>query len=357
MNADSYFSSRLLDWYDVHGRKSLPWHHDKDPYKIWVSEIMLQQTQVVTVIPYFENFIDRFPTINELANALEDDVLHHWSGLGYYARARNLHKAAQVIRDRYEGRFPQNFDDVIALPGIGKSTAGAILAFSFGQRHAILDGNVKRVLTRYLAIEGYPGKKAVENRLWEVADGLTPDNRSSEYTQAIMDLGATVCSRSRPLCDLCPFHRDCLARKNHRQTEFPYRKPKTDRLMKAVRMLVIKNDLGEVLVVKRPPSGIWGGLWSLPEIADPTLDIAPWCEKNLGVRVEERKKLPHFRHVFSHFDLKIDPVVCVRIGECDQIGDHPLLKWCHPDRPVALGFPGAIKKIFGTLSVQFGNEE
>ncbi|NKB76188.1 MAG: A/G-specific adenine glycosylase [Gammaproteobacteria bacterium] len=350
MNAEICFSSRLLDWYDVHGRKSLPWQKDKIPYKTWVSEIMLQQTQVITVIPYFERFIGKFPTITVLADAPEDEVLHHWSGLGYYARARNLHKAAKVMRDQFDGHFPPGFDDALGLPGVGRSTAGAILAFSFSQRHAILDGNVKRVLTRYRAVEGYPGKKVVENRLWEIADEFTPNERVSEYTQAIMDLGATVCTRSKPLCDLCPFRSDCLARQAHRQSEFPHRKTKASRSVKAVRMLVIKNEEGAVLIVKRPSTGIWGGLWSLPEVSEPGSEIESWCEESLGIKVRVLDKLSRFQHVFSHFDLNIDPVLCLKIRECDHINDQPLLQWYNPRYPAEVGLPGAIKKIFDTLS-------
>ena len=205
------FASRVLDWFDDHGRKDLPWQHDVTPYRVWISEIMLQQTQVKTVVPYFERFMMRFPDVVSLADADIDAVLDHWSGLGYYARARNLHRAAQVVRDKHNGRFPDSFDDVVALPGIGRSTAGAILSIAGGQRCAILDGNVKRVLSRHRAIQGWPGKTDVLNRLWKQAELLTPSERVADYTQAIMDLGATLCTRSNPSCDRCPIGTDCMA--------------------------------------------------------------------------------------------------------------------------------------------------
>ena len=207
----SDFATRLLDWFDEHGRKDLPWQHPKDAYRVWVSEVMLQQTQVQTVIPYFERFMARFPDVITLADAAQDDVLQHWSGLGYYARARNLHRAAQVIRDNHAGEFPRTLDEVIDLPGIGRSTAGAILSLAFGQRHTILDGNVKRVLARHQAVEGWPGRTAVAKQLWEIAEQYTPEENTAAYTQAIMDLGATLCTRSKPACERCPVATDCQA--------------------------------------------------------------------------------------------------------------------------------------------------
>ena len=221
------FSNRIVDWYDIYGRKTLPWQLNKTPYKVWVSEIMLQQTQVTTVIPYFEKFMASFPDVIALANAQQDEVLHHWTGLGYYARARNLHKAAQAIRDKHQGQFPTNFIDVIALPGIGRSTAGAILSLSLGQQFAILDGNVKRVLARHGAIAGWPGKKNVENQLWDLAEQLSPKQDIQKYNQAMMDIGAAICTRSKPKCEDCPVNVDCKAQMQGQQTEFPGKKPKT----------------------------------------------------------------------------------------------------------------------------------
>ena len=232
---------KLLAWFKTHGRKNLPWQRSDDPYPVWLSEVMLQQTQVSTVIEYFERFIKHFPTINSLASAPVDDVLALWSGLGYYARARNLHKAAQIIAFEYNGVFPENFNQVIALPGIGKSTAGAILAFSANQRHPILDGNVKRVLCRYFAIEGYPGKREVELKLWQLADENTPIKNVGQYTQAIMDLGATVCTRKNPHCPDCPLLDSCAANNQGIQSQLPTPKPKKSLPTRQTRMLVISN--------------------------------------------------------------------------------------------------------------------
>ena len=248
---------------------------------------MLQQTQVSTVIPYYRKFIARFPDLAALESCDPDELLHYWSGLGYYARARNLHAAAKKIVEQHHGKFPDEFDQVLALPGIGRSTAAAILAFAHGQRHAILDGNVKRVLTRYYAIEGYAGSREVEARLWKIAERLTPNSRVADYTQAFMDLGATVCLRTKPLCAGCPLAADCRAHRHGDPTAFPRRKPKAARPRKAVTMLIVKNARSELLLVKRPPSGIWGGLWSLPEYTD-ALSAPP--EKTVGQKTADGKK-------------------------------------------------------------------
>lgn len=351
MKSQGDFSRRLLKWYESHGRKSLPWHENRDPYRIWVSEIMLQQTQVSTAAPFYQRFIARFPDVVALADATEDDVLHHWSGLGYYARARNLHKAAKQIRDHHDGHFPARFDEVIALPGIGRSTAGAILAFSFNQRHPILDGNVKRVLTRYLAIEGYPGKKTIENKLWEIADQFTPDTRVGHYTQAIMDLGATLCTRTRPLCDLCPITDDCAANAQGRQGEFPHRKPRVERPVKHTMMLLVKNNDNQILLKKRPPSGIWGGLWSLPEVGPDIDDIPAWCADNLGLVVEPGETLGNVRHVFSHYELQIKPVTCRLQGYSNQVKEDSTLKWYDPHSGANIGLPGVLSKIFALTTL------
>lgn len=240
------FAARLLRWYDRHGRKDLPWQRARTPYTVWVSEVMLQQTQVATVIPYFERFMARFPDVRTLADAPLDAVLAHWSGLGYYSRARNLHRAAQQIRDRHGGVFPEDMDAIAALPGIGRSTAGAILAQALGQRHAILDGNVKRVLTRHRAIAGWPGQSAVERRLWEIAEAETPHARVADYTQAIMDLGAMVCTRARPRCGACPVADDCAARAAGTVSRYPAPKPRKTLPVRQTRMLLVTNGEGEV---------------------------------------------------------------------------------------------------------------
>ena len=272
------FAERLLAWFDVHGRKDLPWQVD-DSYAIWISEIMLQQTQVQTVIPYYERFMLRFPDAVALADAPLDEVLHHWSGLGYYARARNLHAAAEIVRDQHGGRFPTSFDDVEALPGVGRSTAGAIIALSSGERHPILDGNVKRVLARHAAIDGWPGKTDVANALWALAEEHTPTERVADYTQAIMDLGATLCTRSRPRCAACPVHADCRACAMDAVERFPGKKPKKAKPRKVTTMLMaVSRD--SLYLERRPAAGIWGGLWSLPEVDNDGID--DWCERRAG---------------------------------------------------------------------------
>ncbi|MBJ2136995.1 A/G-specific adenine glycosylase [Paraglaciecola chathamensis] len=302
----SSFANRILSWFDSHGRKDLPWQQGKTPYSVWVSEIMLQQTQVKTVIPYYQKFMQRFPDILTLANAPQDEVLHHWTGLGYYARARNLQKAAQVIRDQYDGKFPQDINDVIALPGIGRSTAGAVLSLACAQHHSILDGNVKRVLARYFAVDGWPGKKDVEQALWQYADSLTPNSRTGDYTQAMMDMGATICTRSKPKCDSCPLQQNCLAFAQGRQSELPGKKPKKDIPVRTTVMLIPMWQ-SQVLIYQRPPSGLWGGLWGFYE-AD-SLDKLDATAQQLALGQYTRLTLEPFRHTFSHFHLDIQPVI------------------------------------------------
>ncbi|VAW70771.1 A/G-specific adenine glycosylase [hydrothermal vent metagenome] len=301
-------SKALLSWYDQHGRKDLPWQQQRNTYRVWVSEIMLQQTQVKTVIPYFEKFMARFPTLLTLANAGEDDVLHHWSGLGYYARARNLHKAAQQVRDQHAERFPLDFDDVLALPGIGRSTAGAILAQAEGQRHAILDGNVKRVLARFHGVHGWTGQAKVQEQLWGYAQQHTPHKRLAHYTQAIMDLGAGPCRRSRPACEQCPLQVDCVAYATDQVKLLPTAKPKKKLPVKTVRMLLLRNTQQQILLEKRPPTGIWGGLWSLPEM--PLSEaVSGWCEDHYQLKIKAMVEHSVVRHTFSHFHLDITPCV------------------------------------------------
>ncbi len=307
------FSEAILDWYDRCGRKDLPWQQDRNAYRVWVSEIMLQQTQVKTVIPYFEKFMDSFPDVVSLADADEDAVLHHWSGLGYYARARNLHKAARQVRDEHAGEFPLVFDAVLELPGIGRSTAGAILAQAEEQCHAILDGNVKRVLARFHAVHGWTGQTKVQAELWHYAEQHTPKQRLADYTQGIMDLGATLCTRSRPDCEACPLRAECQAFTTEQVALLPTPRPKKTLPVKTVRMLMLSNDEQQILLEKRPPTGIWGGLWSLPEMP---LDapqskagraIETWCEDNLQLQVEAPQDQPVMRHTFSHYHLDITP--------------------------------------------------
>ncbi len=337
------FSQRLLAWFDDHGRHDLPWQQQTTPYRVWVSEVMLQQTQVATVIPYYQRFMERFANVQALAEGDEDEVLALWSGLGYYSRARNLHRAARLILDQHGGQFPEVFDEVVALPGIGSSTAGAILSIATGQHHPILDGNVKRVLSRFHAVEGWPGKREVEQRLWALASEHTPQQRTADYTQAIMDLGATLCSRSRPACDNCPMRRDCEAHAQGRVGDFPGKKPRRALPTREVIMPVVLNGQGEVLLEKRPPSGIWGGLWSLPE-CDDEADFAQWCE-SLDVDVDSTKALTAFKHTFSHYHLMIQPQRCEVVEEGNRVADDGAMKWQLLSGLEQLGLPAPVRRI------------
>lgn len=342
------FSRRLLVWFDDHGRHDLPWQQQPTPYRVWVSEVMLQQTQVATVIPYYQRFMARFADVVALADAAEDEVLALWSGLGYYSRARNLHKAAREIRDDHGGHFPEDFDAVMALPGIGRSTAGAILAIACGQLHPILDGNVKRVLSRYHAVEGWPGKREVEQRLWALAAEHTPQQRIADYTQAIMDLGATLCRRSRPGCDDCPMGSDCQASAQQRVAEFPARKPRKALPTKHVVMPVVMNAKGEVLLEKRPPSGIWGGLWSLPE-CESAAALQAWCEKHFSISLPG-EALPGFKHTFSHYHLMIQPQRLALQGQAVQIADEGTMAWQPLAQIEQLGLPAPVKKLLQKIT-------
>jgi A/G-specific adenine glycosylase len=349
----SDFAARVLAWFDEHGRRDLPWQHDINPYRVWVSEIMLQQTQVQTVIPYFERFMSSFPDAASLAGADIDAVLEHWSGLGYYARGRNLHKAAVIIRDEHGGEFPLSFDEVQALPGIGRSTAGAILAIAGQQRHAILDGNVKRVLARHAAIEGWPGQASVANELWGLADERTPDKRVADYTQAIMDLGATVCTRSNQACASCPVSEDCKALANGSVADFPGRKPKKEKPLRQTTMVLALND-GAVYLERRPPAGIWGGLWSFPEVES----VDEWCrfagthharEKPAGeIRPDGRRQLQTIRHSFSHYDLDILPVV-VRFERAPERAADNESTWYRLGDELPGGIAAPVQKLLDTL--------
>ncbi len=301
------FSTRVLDWFDRNGRHDLPWQRQRTPYRVWIAEIMLQQTQVAAVIPYYQRFMQTFPELHVLASAPLDRVLEHWSGLGYYSRAHNLHKTARIITAEHGGRFPRKFEQVTALPGIGRSTAGAILAQALDQRHAILDGNVKRVLCRYHAVDGWPGKTAVQKHLWQLAERHTPDERIADYTQAMMDLGAILCRRSSPHCTQCPLHTDCKAGITDRVKQFPAPRPRKKLPVKAARLLILTDTAsGSILLEKRPPTGIWGGLWSLPE-AEVDEQIEQVCLQRWGLKVLSNQDCDPFRHTFSHYHLDITP--------------------------------------------------
>lgn len=338
------FADRVLAWYDEHGRKDLPWQTDRNAYRVWVSEIMLQQTQVQTVIPYFNRFVQSFPDVVSLANASIDDVLQHWSGLGYYARARNLHRAATIIRDDHDAEFPDAFEDVLALPGIGRSTAGAILSLAFGQRHPILDGNVKRVLARYASIEGWPGVSSVANQLWRLADELMPDGQADAYTQAMMDLGATVCTRSRPTCAACPVSRDCQASSNGDTERYPGRKPRREKPLRSTTMVLAVAD-GAVYLERRPASGIWGGLWSLPEVGD----VDAWCSERLNTATIDAEVWDSLRHSFSHYDLDIMPIVVRVDATSSRVADDADSTWHRLDAPPPGGIAAPVTKLINTL--------
>lgn len=323
------FSARVLEWFDCHGRKDLPWQQDPSPYRVWISEIMLQQTQVATVIPYFERFMGRFPDLPSLAAAPLDEVLHHWSGLGYYARARNLHKAAGMVMAQHGGSFPLHIDQVQALPGIGRSTAGAILSLSSAQIHPILDGNVKRVLARCYAVDGWPGRNAVLQQLWRLAEERTPQQRAGPYNQAMMDLGATLCTRARPDCPSCPLSDICLAHKTGTQNRYPGSRPKSKKPVKTTHLLLLRDGEGCFFLQRRPPSGIWGGLWSFPE-CEQAGAIHSQCSERLGIHAAALDFMPRRRHTFSHFHLDYIPVLIKAEADSAAVRDDGECHWHRP---------------------------
>ena len=341
------FATRLLGWHESGGRHDLPWQHPRDPYRVWLSEIMLQQTQVQTVLPYFERFVRELPTLAALAEADEDRVVALWSGLGYYARARNLHKAAQLCVERHAGELPADFDSLAALPGIGRSTAGAILAQAHGQRFAILDGNVKRVLCRFHGVEGWPGAGAVEKQLWELAEGHLPEARLADYTQAIMDLGATVCTRSDPSCVLCPLQSDCVALREGRIAELPESKPGKP-LPERRTMMLLLRDGGRVLLVRRPPTGVWSGMWSLPEVADHD-EARDFISAHSAADFEDNVPLALIEHTFSHYRLHIAPLLWRSATPPARIGDNPGQRWQALDALDEVGLPAPVRKLLLSL--------
>lgn len=340
------FATELLRWYDHHGRKDLPWQHPRDAYRVWLSEIMLQQTQVVTVIGYFQRFVDRLPTLAALAGADEDTVLALWSGLGYYRRARFLHRAAQLCVERHGGALPRDIDALLALPGIGRSTAGAILAQAYGLRFPILDGNVKRVLTRYHGVPGHPGESAVEKRLWAFADEHTPATRTADFTQAIMDLGATVCVRSKPLCPLCPQAARCVALRDGLTATLPTAKPGKKIPTRALSMLLLRDARGRILLEKRGAQGVWSGLWSLPEADD--VSAAGMVASRLA-RIRDADPLPAFTHVFSHYRLDVSPILFDHAAPLTAVADRPDQRWCDRDEIASLGLPAPVRTLLNNL--------
>lgn len=341
------FSARVLAWFDRHGRHDLPWQHPRVAYRVWLSEIMLQQTQVSTVIPFFERFLKRFPDVEALASAHTDDVLAHWAGLGYYARARNLHKCAQILVQRHGGKFPHDIDALIELPGIGRSTAGAILSQAFGERHAILDGNVRRVLARHAAIAGWPGEPAVQKKLWALSEKLLPHERLADYTQAIMDMGATVCTSRKPACGICPISDDCIAKQQGKVLEYPAAKPKRAHPLKRAWLLLIENSDGEIFCERRPPAGIWGGLWC-PPMSQEQQDWQALCAEQYGLQCSKPNPLPMVKHSFTHFDLEIMPLRLRLTGQDSkkirEASDSAWVKIADGKTPT-VGLPAPIRKI------------
>jgi len=342
------FAPAVLGWWESNGRKDLPWQQNPAPYRVWISEIMLQQTQVSTVVGYYDRFMEAFPDVQVLARADLDSVLHLWSGLGYYARARNMHRAAGDIVERFDGELPLEIDALESLPGIGRSTAGAILALASGRRHPILDGNARRVLARVFGVTGWPGDTAVNRKLWRLADACTPAHRVANYTQAIMDLGASVCSRRKAKCSACPLNQQCVALQHGVVDQIPAPRPKRDRPQREVVLVMVVRDDGAVLLEKRPTSGVWGGLWGFPETVDVD-QVSAWCQSQVGIvpqRIQVRSVL---RHGFTHFDLAMTPVEAhiTRPPERAMEGDRWL--WYKLNQPAAVGIAAPVARLLETF--------
>ena len=345
------FQKSVLDWFDQYGRTNLPWQQYTGAYPVWVSEIMLQQTQVATVIPYFERFMQSFPTVQDLASAPLDDVLHHWTGLGYYARARNLHKTAQHVVSVLDGQFPDNVTQLIELPGIGRSTAGAISSIAFKNQASILDGNVKRVLARFSATEGWPGKREVVEKLWLIAETFTPLDRIADYTQAMMDLGATLCTRSSPSCSECPLMSNCIAYQQGNPKDYPGKKAKKKIPVKTTCFLMLSNEQGEFLLEQNPPVGLWGGLWIFPQ-CETEAELSNLYSR-LGVEPDSQEILEVKRHTFSHFHLDYQPVhatvASIAVSE-SKVAEGANQVWYNPQKPLSLGMPAPIKALFANIA-------
>ena len=338
------FAERLLAWFDTSGRHDLPWQHPRTPYRVWLSEIMLQQTQVRTAAPYFTRFVAALPSLPALAAAPLDDVLALWSGLGYYARARNLHAAARRCVELHGGDLPRDLDALVALPGIGRSTAAAILSQAWGDRFAILDGNVKRVLARHQGITGWPALPAVERQLWALADGHLPHQRLADYTQAQMDLGATLCTRANPACALCPLQRDCVARIEGRIAELPTPRPGKVAPQKYAHVLWAEDAQRRILMQRRPPTGVWASLWSLPQ-ADDIDGARTWFDSELRADFDEREYLPAIAHAFSHYKLELQPLRWRAVAARGHVRDNQDLRWVARDELVTMGIPAPIRKL------------
>ncbi len=345
------FSSRLIRWQRQHGRHDLPWQ-GADAYRVWLSEIMLQQTQVATVIPYYQRFVASFPNIVALAAATEDEVLAHWSGLGYYARGRNLHKAARIVTEKHNGEFPREFEQILELPGIGRSTAAAICAQAYHEHHAILDGNVKRVLARWCGIEGWAGNKKVEALLWQKAEALLPQRDIATYTQALMDMGATVCTRSKPKCTECPVQKDCVAFQSDRIAELPTPRPKKAVPERHTTFLLLMHG-NDILLEKRPGSGIWGGLWCPPQLDDGQGIVADYLQSN-SVEVSERIDLSEFTHTFTHFKLHITPVL-LRVARKPLRVEQAGSVWLDVEEALSAAIPTPVRKVLERLHIRDGH--
>lgn len=337
----------LLAWWDLHGRRDLPWQQDPTPYRVWVSEVMLQQTQVATVERYYVRFMNAFPTVRALASAPIDEVLHLWSGLGYYRRAHHLHQAARKVCDEHGGSLPGTLEGLMALPGIGRSTAGAILALAEGARHPILDGNVKRVLTRLHRIEEPSVTAAVLARLWDLADRHTPARRTADYTQAIMDLGATVCTRRNPACACCPLGPVCLAFREGVAEELPARKKKAARPLRSTVVMLLRREPGQVLLEKRPAEGLWGGLWGLPEVDQPG-EVAGWCRREMGTAPLKMVVHPVLRHGFTHFELDMTPVETL-LPAATRLRDDGRWLWYRLAAPQRVGLAAPVARLLKEL--------
>ena len=344
-----WLARRLLAWHARHGRHDLPWQKNRTLYRVWVAEIMLQQTQVATVIPYYRRFLRAFPSLRRLADASLDAVLEQWTGLGYYARARNLHRAARRVRDELGGRLPRDLDGLMKLPGIGRSTAGAILAQVLDRPHPILDGNVKRVLARCFAVDGWPGEPAVEARLWELSTACTPATRCADYTQAIMDLGATVCTSRNPACGRCPLAPRCLARASGEPTAWPAPRPGRTRPRRRHTLLVLRDARGRVLLQRRPPAGIWGGLWTLPLCPD-RADPARWCRDELALAIRPGRRGPLIRHELTHFRLELEPLYAELAPNRGGTREGPELRWHVPGSRPPGGLPAPVRRLLDTLT-------
>ena len=340
------FARRIIDWQARHGRHDLPWQGG-DAYRVWLSEIMLQQTQVTTVIPYYLRFIEAFPEISALATANEDEVLAHWSGLGYYARGRNLHRAARLIMENHGGKFPRTFDDIMQLPGVGRSTAAAICALAWHEPHAILDGNVKRVLARWCGIEGWPGEKQVETRLWQQSKALLPQHDIATYTQGLMDLGASICSRSKPECNACPLQSDCSALQTGKVGTLPTPRPRKAIPQKRACLLMLTQG-NEILLEKRPPAGIWGGLWCSPQFDDEESALN-WCVRN-NIPVAQKALLPEFGHTFTHFKLQIAPLRIELSNKPSQAAMEPHMAWMDVDGARRSAIPSPLRGLLESIS-------